>query len=49
MITVLHWIRDAFIILLISTCLVELNKKTVKVWYYFFFIVVLGLMSFSIY
>lgn len=49
MLTFLSIIRSAFIILIVSTCLAQVTKKTEHAWYYFFFIVIMVLMVFNFY
>lgn len=45
----LGWIRDAFLILMIGTCIPKVMRKTEKAWYYFFFIVLLLLLGINFY
>lgn len=37
--------RDILLVLLISTCLAQVTKRTPHSWYYFFFIVILIALS----
>lgn len=45
----LRILRDAFIVLIVSTCVAQLTKKTPHAFYYFFFIVIVLALSFNFY
>lgn len=38
-------LSDAFVLIMISTCLAELTKKSDKAWRYFFFIVIILILG----
>lgn len=41
--------RDTFLVLMVSTCLAQVTKRTPHAWYYFFFILILLALSFCFY
>lgn len=43
------YICDAFLVLMLGTCLPKVFKKTDKAWYYFFFIVILLVLGINLY
>lgn len=42
-------ISDAFVCLIVSTCLAQVSSKTDKAWCYFFFIIVMLILGLQLF